>query len=152
MRRPRRRTPKFTAVPETGFLGLYSSYKLTRRPTQQLGGSKSNGKQRKAVWEKNSSQVQPRRKISSFKEHLSNMLCFWSLWHVACVIKSIPFFKLTMNHVAPKYLLIEMSLMMFCLNFWYLHRGRRVGVSIVGLLNTNQSDAKVFSLPLWRSR
>jgi hypothetical protein len=71
----------------------------------------------------------------SLEARLANMMCFWALWHVAWVVKSIPFFKLTIEHIAPKYLLIEMVVMLFCLNCWFVPAGAphgfRVGVSIM---------------------
>lgn len=90
----------------------------------------------------------------SLEDRLANMMCFWALWHVAWVVKSIPFFKLTIEHIAPKYLLIEMVVMLFCLNCWFVPAGApqgfRVGVSTDVLSIMSASNGDVSSVCLVR--
>ncbi|KAI5450856.1 hypothetical protein NCC49_002597 [Naganishia albida] len=66
----------------------------------------------------------------SLEARLANMMSFWALWHVAWVVKSIPFFKLTVEQIAPKYLLGEMVVMLFCLNCWFVPAGAPPGVRV----------------------
>lgn len=116
--------------PMTGFMGLYGSYKVTRGPaTLMTPFSKPNKRA-------DQSMMRLSRDNVSLEARLANMICFWAVWHVAWVVKSIPFFKMTMGHVTPKYLLIEIVVMMFCLNCWFVPfgapAGYRVGVSTIG--------------------
>lgn len=111
-------------------MGLYGSYKVTRGSANLMTPFSRPNKRG------DPNMMRLSRDNISLEARLANMICFWAVWHVAWVIKSIPFFKLTMDHVAPKYLLAEIVVMMFCLNCWFVPsgapQGYRVGVSTRG--------------------
>lgn len=124
-----------------GFMGLYGSYKITRGPAALMYPFSQSAKK------KDPSLMRLSRDHVSLEARLANMMSFWALWHVAWVVKSIPFFKLTVEQIAPKYLLVEMVVMLFCLNCWFVPAGAppgfRVGVSTSVLSFTHTSVANV---------
>jgi hypothetical protein len=69
-----------------------------------------------------------------------NMLCFWALWHIASSVKKVPFFKFTMSKVAPKFLLVEIVVMMLCLNYYQGGQSERDPIRGVSGVETDRRN------------
>jgi hypothetical protein len=80
-----------------GFFGLYGTLKLTEG---------IDDKQR----------LNP--KEIPINSRAYNVLCFWAIWHIAWAIKTLPYFKWTVEKIAPGYLLAELIVMLICINFY----------------------------------